>query len=44
MIRTKEVDLRLSHSSDMDVCRLVIGRVNDEPEAMSTMDDDHALL
>jgi hypothetical protein len=40
-IRPKKVDFRLSCSGDVDMGRFVVERVDDEPEAMSPMDDNH---
>ena len=41
-IRHKQVDFRLSRPGNVDVGRFVIERVDDEPEAVGTMDDNHS--
>jgi hypothetical protein len=38
---TKEIDFRLSRARDMNMGRLVIERVDNEPEAERAMDDHH---
>jgi hypothetical protein len=43
-IRPKQVDFRLSRPDDVDTGRFMIERVDDEPEAVSTMDDNHGLI
>jgi hypothetical protein len=42
--RTKQVDFRLSCSSDVDMRGFMVERVNHKPEAVSTMNDDHDIL
>jgi hypothetical protein len=37
----EEIDLRVTRPGDVNMCRLVIGGVDDEPEAMSAVDDNH---
>jgi hypothetical protein len=44
VIRPKQVDLRMSRAGDVNMSRLMIERVDDKPEAVSAMDDNHALI
>jgi hypothetical protein len=43
-LSAEQIDFRLSRPGDMDVRRFVVGRVNDEPEAMRAMDDNHGSI
>ena len=36
-----QIDFRLSWPGDMDMSRFMVERVNDEPEAMCAVNDDH---
>jgi len=41
-VTPQQVDFRLACSCDVNVCRFVIGGVDDEPEAIGTVNDNHA--
>jgi hypothetical protein len=43
-IGSKQVDFRLSRSGDVDMRRFVIDGVDNEPEAVSAVDDNHRLI
>jgi hypothetical protein len=43
-VSAKQVDLRLSGPCDVNMCRLMILRVDHEAEAESAMDNDHNRL
>ena len=43
-VRPKQVDLRPPRPDDMDVRRLVVLSVDDDPEAVSPVNDDHEPL
>ncbi|MDA3922480.1 MAG: hypothetical protein PF501_17645, partial [Salinisphaera sp.] len=40
-ISTRQVDLRLTRSGDVDMCRFVICCVDDEPETVGAVNDNH---
>jgi hypothetical protein len=40
----KQIDFRMSRASDMDMRWFVVERVDDEPEAIRTMHDDHGSI
>jgi hypothetical protein len=43
-IASKQLDFRLSGLGDVDMCWFMVERVDDEPKAVSTVDDNHASI
>lgn len=43
-VGASQVDLRLSGAGDMNMCRLMIGCVDDEPESMGAVNDNHGTI
>jgi len=41
-VRPQQIDFRLPGSGDVNMRRFVIGGIDDEPEAMGTVNDNHA--
>jgi len=41
-VRPQQVDFRLPGSGDMNMRRFVICRIDDEPETVGTVNDNHA--
>jgi len=43
-IRPKQVDFRLSWTGDVDMCGLMIERVDHKPKPVGAMDNDHPAI
>jgi hypothetical protein len=43
-VSTQKIDFRLSRPGDVEMGRFVVERIDDEPEAVRAMDDNHAAM